>query len=125
MIRSTIVRVINILLIPVFLTFVLPDTCAAQSTTTTDSSGDSGTEELTIALFAVIVGVLVWVGWKYDRESRGATLNQNIQTCPKNTARIRPFVLENRKSFSSIRSAEDDAVTELANRVGIGIQVPF
>lgn len=114
--KSPWMKLVAWVLIPALLLCAMPSPCFAESD---DSSEDGLYKGMTMALFLVLVGVLVWIGYNNDHGQMVSTDKPAVAQ----TARITPILLDARPA--SIDRQEDSSVADLASRVGVGLQIPF
>ena len=117
--KSPWVKVIVWVLIPALLLCALPTPCYAADDSGSDSSMFKG---MTMALFVVLVGVLVWIGYNHDHD-RMVSADQLKEVAVAPTTKITPILLDARPE--SIDVQEEASVADIANRIGVGLQIPF
>ena len=117
--KSPWLKVIAWVLVPALLLCAFPAPCYAA---TDESGSDSTFKGMTMALFVVLVGVLVWIGYNHDHD-RMVSTDEPEGLAAAQTTIIKPILMDARPA--SIDRPEEPTMSDLASRVGVGLQIPF
>ena len=117
--KSRWLKIIAWVLIPALLLCATPVPCYAADD---DSSSDTMFKGMTMALFVVLVGVLVWIGYNHDHD-RMVSMDKPEKLAAAPTVKITPVLLDARPS--SIDKQKEATVYDIADRIGVGLQIPF